>query len=95
MNNVVSFALRQRTIILLMFITMMIGGLLAFRQLNIEAYPDPTPPSVEVVTQVAGLSVAYAPRETINLALGAFGDNESISRSSGAPATIVFRADRT
>ncbi|MBN9084875.1 MAG: cytochrome-c peroxidase [Rhizobiales bacterium 62-17] len=62
MNNVVSFALRQRTIILLMFITMMIGGLLAFRQLNIEAYPDPTPPSVEVVTQVAGLSAEEVER---------------------------------
>lgn len=34
-----------------------------------------------------GLSIAYAPKETINLAVGAFGDNESISRSSGAPVT--------
>ena len=34
-----------------------------------------------------GLSVAYAPKETINLAVGAFGDNESIGRSSGAPVT--------
>ncbi|MDH7796691.1 MULTISPECIES: CusA/CzcA family heavy metal efflux RND transporter [unclassified Beijerinckia] len=62
MNSVVSFALRQRTIVLLMFITLMIGGLLAFRQLNIEAYPDPTPPSVEVVTQVAGLSAEEVER---------------------------------
>ena len=34
-----------------------------------------------------GLSVAHAPKETINLAVGAFGDNESIGRSSGAPVT--------
>ena len=34
-----------------------------------------------------GLSVAYAPKETLNLAVGLFGDNESISRSSGAPVT--------
>src|SRR4051812_15981287 len=33
-----------------------IGGVLAFRQLNIEAYPDPTPPMVDVITQSAGLS---------------------------------------
>src|SRR6201994_2039125 len=32
------------------------GGLLAFRQLNIEAYPDPTPPMVDIVTQSPGLS---------------------------------------
>ena len=34
-----------------------------------------------------GLSVAYAPKENLNLAVGLFGDNESISRSSGAPVT--------
>src|ERR1700749_1879604 len=32
------------------------GGLIAFRQLNIEAYPDPTPPMVDVITQSPGLS---------------------------------------
>ena len=35
---------------------MLIGGLIAFKQLNIEAYPDPTPPMVDVVTQSPGLS---------------------------------------
>ena len=34
-----------------------------------------------------GLSVAYAPKETLNFAVGVFGDNESIGRSSGAPVT--------
>ena len=29
---------------------------MAFRELNIEAYPDPTPPMVDVVTQSPGLS---------------------------------------
>ena len=34
-----------------------------------------------------GISAAYAPKETLNIAVGLFGDNESISRSSGAPIT--------
>ena len=34
-----------------------------------------------------GISAAYAPKETLNLAVGLFGDNESISRSTGAPVT--------
>ena len=34
-----------------------------------------------------GFSAAYAPQETINFAVGLFGDNESISRSSSAPVT--------
>ena len=33
-----------------------IGGLIAFQQLNIEAYPDPTPLMVNVITQSPGLS---------------------------------------
>ena len=34
-----------------------------------------------------GVSAAYAPKETINIAAGIFGDNESITRSSGSPVT--------
>ncbi|GAA4756105.1 porin [Sphingomonas daechungensis] len=34
-----------------------------------------------------GLSAAYSPKETVNVTVGAFGDNESISRSSVAPVT--------
>jgi cobalt-zinc-cadmium resistance protein CzcA len=39
-----------------LFTATLIGGLSAFLQLNIEAYPDPTPPMVDVITQSAGLS---------------------------------------
>jgi heavy metal efflux system protein len=35
---------------------MLAGGIMAFRELNIEAYPDPTPPMVDVITQSPGLS---------------------------------------
>ncbi len=34
-----------------------------------------------------GLSAAYAPRENFNLAAGLFGDNESVTRSTGAAVT--------
>jgi len=36
--------------------TMMVGGLFAYRTLNIEAYPDPVPPLVDVITQNPGQS---------------------------------------
>src|SRR5258708_37201443 len=39
-----------------LFLMVMCGGFFAFRQLNIEAYPDPTPPMVDVITQSPGLS---------------------------------------
>jgi phosphate-selective porin OprO and OprP len=34
-----------------------------------------------------GVSAAYAPSDTLNLAAGLFGDNESVGRSTGAPLT--------
>ena len=56
MSGVIAFALKQRVIMLVLFVATLAGGLFAFWQLNIEAYPDPTPPMVDVITQSAGLS---------------------------------------
>src|SRR3954470_11368433 len=56
MNALIAFSLKHRLLMLGLFIGVMAGGLAAFRQLNIEAYPDPTPPMVDIVTQSAGLS---------------------------------------
>ena len=56
MNGIVGFALKQRVLVVLAFVLLLLGGSVAFRSLNIEAYPDPTPPLVDVVTLSAGLS---------------------------------------
>src|SRR3978361_246589 len=56
MDRLVAIASRGRFLMIGLFAAVLIGGLFAFRQLNIEAYPDPTPPMVDVVTQSAGLS---------------------------------------
>src|ERR1700756_1598778 len=56
MDRLVALAVNRRYLMVGMFVAVFIGGLLAFRQLNIEAYPDPTPPMVDIVTQSPGLS---------------------------------------
>jgi cobalt-zinc-cadmium resistance protein CzcA len=56
MDRLVSFAVDRRFLMVGLFIAVIIGGLIAFQQLNIEAYPDPTPPMVDIVTQSPGLS---------------------------------------
>lgn len=56
MNAVLAFALKHRVLMVVVFVTMLAGGVAAFRAINIEAYPDPVPPMVDVVTQSAGLS---------------------------------------
>jgi cobalt-zinc-cadmium resistance protein CzcA len=56
MNAVISFALRQRTLMLVVLAGLLGAGALAFAKLNIEAYPDPVPPLVDIVTQSSGMS---------------------------------------
>jgi cobalt-zinc-cadmium resistance protein CzcA len=56
MNAVVAFSLKHRALMVVLFVMMLTGGVMAFRALNIEAYPDPTPPMVDVITQSPGLS---------------------------------------
>jgi heavy metal efflux system protein len=56
MNALIAFSLQHRVLMLVAFVLTMVGGLGAFQQLNIEAYPDPTPPMVDIVTQSPGLS---------------------------------------
>ncbi|SDS26509.1 efflux RND transporter permease subunit [Bradyrhizobium canariense] len=56
MDRLVAFAVNRRFLMVGLFTAVIIGGLVAFQQLNIEAYPDPTPPMVDIVTQSAGLS---------------------------------------
>ncbi|MDB5549671.1 MAG: putative cation/heavy metal efflux system protein, partial [Tardiphaga sp.] len=56
MDRLVALAVNRRFLMVGLFIVVMIGGLIAFKQLNIEAYPDPTPPMVDIVTQSPGLS---------------------------------------
>src|SRR5258708_1823970 len=56
MHAIVAAALKQRVLVIILGATMMIGGLFAYRTLNIEAYPDPVPPLVDVITQNPGQS---------------------------------------
>src|SRR5438046_7322165 len=56
MDRLVALAVSRRYLMVAMFVAVFIGGLIAFRQLNIEAYPDPTPPMVDIITQSNGLS---------------------------------------
>src|SRR2546421_9782056 len=56
MDRLVAIAVSRRYLMVGLLAVVMIGGLIAFKQLNIEAYPDPTPPMVDIVTQSPGLS---------------------------------------
>src|SRR5246127_2986858 len=56
MKAVVAFALKQRVLMVALMLFVFIAGFISFINLNIEAYPDPVPPRVEVITQNPGAS---------------------------------------
>src|ERR1700753_2474336 len=56
MHAIVGAALKQRILVVILGVTLMIGGLFAYKTLNIEAYPDPVPPLVDIITQNPGQS---------------------------------------
>src|ERR1022692_4138908 len=52
----VGFALRQRVLVVILLVLVLAGGIASFTVLNIEAYPDPVPPLVDIITQSTGQS---------------------------------------
>jgi heavy metal efflux system protein len=56
MNAIVAFALKQRLFMVVLLVMMLAAGVVSFARLNIEAYPDPVPPLVDIVTQSSGQS---------------------------------------
>jgi cobalt-zinc-cadmium resistance protein CzcA len=73
-NRIVEFSLRQRLLIVGIFAAIVIAGIVGFWKLNIEAYPDPVPPMVEVITQTQGLSAEEMERNvTIPIEVGMAG----------------------
>src|SRR6202050_1733368 len=56
MNALIAFAVRQRVLVVLFLLFLMGVGVVSFLRLNIEAYPDPVPPLVDVITQSTGQS---------------------------------------
>src|SRR6202167_5882018 len=50
------WALAERAIVVGLALLLIIGGLYAFHELDIEAYPDPVQPDIEITTQPFGYS---------------------------------------
>src|SRR3954466_8363057 len=53
-NKIVAGSLRQRFLILFFAVLLICGGIYSFRRLPVDAYPDLSPPQVEIVTQWEG-----------------------------------------
>src|SRR5215831_5968397 len=62
-GKAIDFVLRERFLVVGLSVLLLLDGLYAFRRLNIEAYPDPSPPTIEVIAQKAGWSAEEVERQ--------------------------------
>jgi len=53
-HHLVQFALRQRFLILMLVVFLVVGGAISFQHMPVDAYPDLAPPIVEIITQWPG-----------------------------------------
>jgi len=53
-HRVVQFALQQRFLILMLTLFVAVGGAISFEHMPVDAYPDLSPPRVEIITQWPG-----------------------------------------
>ena len=75
-QRLVAAALRSTWMVIGAAFALLFAGLLAFKNLDIEAYPNPVPPLVEVITQPDGWSAEEVERYvTVPLEIGFAGMN--------------------
>ncbi len=73
LKGILAFGLTRRAIVLLCLLVFIVGGLVAFSKLNIEAYPDPAPVILEITAQAPGLSAEEMERYyTIPMEVGLY-----------------------
>ena len=63
-HRIVQFALQQRFVVLMFTVLIVIGGADSFRRMPVDAYPDLSPPMVELITQWPGHAAEEVERLT-------------------------------
>jgi cobalt-zinc-cadmium resistance protein CzcA len=85
MRQIVAISLQQRALVILLFIAFVAVGAYGFLKLNIEAYPDPVPPQVVIITQNPGQSAEEIERYVsipVELAMAGLPNLNSIRSTS-------------
>src|ERR1700690_4602079 len=74
MRSLIASLLRYRVLMIVALFAWIAGGVYMFSRLDIEAYPDPSPPLVEVITQNPSWSAEEMERQvTVPIETGLFG----------------------
>jgi heavy metal efflux system protein len=82
-HRIVQAALRQRFLVLMLTGFMMVAGIISFQRMPVDAYPDLSPPQVELITQWPGHAAEEIERlVTLPLEL----------EMNGVPRVVVMRS---
>src|SRR6202521_1523419 len=82
-HRIVQFALQQRFLVMMVTVLIIIAGAISFQRMPVDAYPDLSPPMVELITQWPGHAAEEVERLTtlpLELAM------------NGAPHLVVMRS---
>ena len=89
---IITWSLHNRLIVILATVVLIVAGIHSARNLNVEAYPDPTPPLVEVIAQNPGANPEEMERLVgipIEIALNGMPGLEDLRSTSIAGLTDV------
>ena len=99
MRNLIASLLRYRPLMVVALAAWLIGGFFIFLRLDIEAYPDPSPPLVEVITQNPSWSAeemerqVTVPVETVLFGIPRLEEVRSISIFGLSDVKLYFSYD--
>src|ERR1700692_3617338 len=63
-HRIVQFALQQRFLVLMLTVLIVVAGAVSFQRMPVDAYPDLSPPLVELITQWPGHAAEEVERLT-------------------------------
>src|SRR5205823_2928305 len=82
-HRMVQFSLQQRFLVLMVTVLIIFAGAISFQQMPVDAYPDLSPPMVEIITQWPGHAAEEIERQvTLPLELA----------MNGIPHMVVMRS---
>lgn len=62
-SKLLNIILYERLLVIVPALILVVAGIWAFKHLNIEAYPDPSPPTIEIIAQNSGWSAEEMERQ--------------------------------
>lgn len=98
-DNFIAFFYRERLLVAVVSMVIVAGGVLALRQLNVDAFPDVTPVQVEIDTEAEGLApqeveqLITFPIENVMNGIAGVVRVQSISKFGLSVVTVFFRDD--